>query len=145
VLSREHTAATAIVSVGGFFDIGDRLVAVPFDDLGVAADGATFVLPMSGAELAAAPEYMGDAVRVTAPEPLAVPPSAEEPDAAAEAEAREEAAEIFATDDPRVARGIAAGKEAYEDAPVEPEAAREPDAAPEPGAAREPNVQRAPW
>jgi len=50
-----------ILSVGGLLDVGDKLVAVPYDDLRVSPDGDTFYIDRSEAQLKAAPEFKYDA------------------------------------------------------------------------------------
>ena len=46
-----------IVSVGGVLDVGDKLVALPYDDLRVSADGDTFYFDRTEAQLKAAPVF----------------------------------------------------------------------------------------
>ena len=46
-----------IVSVGGVLDVGDKLVALPYDDLRVSADGDTFYFDRTEAQLKAAPAF----------------------------------------------------------------------------------------
>jgi sporulation protein YlmC with PRC-barrel domain len=121
LVSPDNRLTTAIISVGGFLDIGDKLVAVPYGELHVAADRATLSLEMSAEQLAAAPKFSWNGndsatgVRESAtpaPTPAAVAP---QPDPATRAQADEEAKKVFAEDDPRVARGIAENKQAYKD------------------------------
>jgi sporulation protein YlmC with PRC-barrel domain len=50
-----------IVSVGGVADIGDKLVALPYKDLRVSADGDTFYFNRTEEQLKAAPAYSFDA------------------------------------------------------------------------------------
>jgi sporulation protein YlmC with PRC-barrel domain len=50
-----------IVSVGGVLDVGDKLVALPYDDLRVSPDGDTFYIDRSEAQLKQAPEFKYDA------------------------------------------------------------------------------------
>jgi sporulation protein YlmC with PRC-barrel domain len=50
-----------IVSVGGVLDIGDKLVALPYKDLRVSADGDTFYFDRTEAQLEQAPAYTYDA------------------------------------------------------------------------------------
>ena len=40
--SRNRDEILVIVSAGGAFDVGDKLVALPYDELRVSADGDTF-------------------------------------------------------------------------------------------------------
>jgi sporulation protein YlmC with PRC-barrel domain len=124
VLSPADKVTSAVVSVGGFLGLGERQVEVPYDKLVVAADRSTVLVTMSKEELNANPEFSSDEHRrkntaATATSPSAAstvaPPPAEQPDAAARSAASAEAAESFATDDPRVAQGIAENKEAFDD------------------------------
>jgi sporulation protein YlmC with PRC-barrel domain len=46
-----------IVSVGGVLDVGDKLVALPYDDLRVSADGDTLYFDRTEAQLKAAPAF----------------------------------------------------------------------------------------
>jgi sporulation protein YlmC with PRC-barrel domain len=46
-----------IVSVGGLLDVGDKLVALPYDDLRVSPDGDTFYFDRTEAQLQAAPAF----------------------------------------------------------------------------------------
>jgi sporulation protein YlmC with PRC-barrel domain len=50
-----------IVSVGGVLDVGDKLVALPYDDLRVSLDGDTFYFDRSEEQLKAAPAFTYDA------------------------------------------------------------------------------------
>ena len=50
-----------IVSVGGVLDVGDKLVALPYDDLRVSADGDTFYFDRTEAQLKAAPAFTYEA------------------------------------------------------------------------------------
>jgi sporulation protein YlmC with PRC-barrel domain len=50
-----------IVSVGGVLDIGDKLVALPYDDLRVSPDGDTFYVDRTQAQLKAATEFTDEA------------------------------------------------------------------------------------
>jgi sporulation protein YlmC with PRC-barrel domain len=50
-----------IVSVGGLLDVGDKLVALPYDDLRVSPDGDTFYFDRTEAQLKAAPEFTYEA------------------------------------------------------------------------------------
>jgi sporulation protein YlmC with PRC-barrel domain len=50
-----------ILSVGGVLDVGDKLVALPYDDLRVSPDGATFYFDRTEAQLKAAPAFTYDA------------------------------------------------------------------------------------
>ena len=73
-------------------------------------------------QLAAAPPFSGGGdtpavrrgdERNTARQGGVAPPPAKEPDARAQAEAQQEAREVFAEDDPRVVTGIEENKEAF--------------------------------
>ena len=50
-----------IVSVGGLLDVGDKLVALPYDDLRVSPDGDTFYFDRTEAQLKAAPAFTYEA------------------------------------------------------------------------------------
>jgi sporulation protein YlmC with PRC-barrel domain len=50
-----------VVSVGGLANIGDKLVALPYDDLRVSADGDTFYFDRSEAQLKDAPAFTYEA------------------------------------------------------------------------------------
>lgn len=119
VLSPAGSIWAAVVSVGGFFGIGAKQVEVPYEQLQVGADRA-IVVAMTRDELAAAPEFSRGvhrhyADRAAEPGEVAPPPATQPPDAQAQREADAEAARSFATDDPRVAKGIAENKEAFDE------------------------------
>lgn len=59
--SKDRDDTLIIVSVGGLFDIGDKLVALPYDDLRVSRDGDTFYFDRSEAQLKDAPAFTYDA------------------------------------------------------------------------------------
>ena len=46
-----------IVSVGGVLDVGDKLVALPYDDLRVSPNGDTFYFDRTEEQLKAAPAF----------------------------------------------------------------------------------------
>lgn len=121
VLSADDRVVTAVVSVGGLLDIADRLVAVPYADLRRWRDDATLAIPLTNAEIEAAPTYKGHPPAVGDAQPLVDPERAAPPDAAIRRDANEEAARAFAGNDPRVAEGIAENKKAYEDEEARPE------------------------
>jgi sporulation protein YlmC with PRC-barrel domain len=50
-----------IVSVGGVLDVGDKLVALPYDDLRVSPDGDTFYFDRTEEQLKAAPAFTFEA------------------------------------------------------------------------------------
>ena len=50
-----------IVSVGGVLDVGDKLVALPYDDLRVSLDGDTFYFDRTEEQLKAAPAFTYEA------------------------------------------------------------------------------------
>lgn len=50
----------ALLSVGGFFDIGDRLFPIPWEAFERAPDGRSFVLPVDKAKLDEAPGFDRD-------------------------------------------------------------------------------------
>lgn len=124
VLSSEGSVTSAVVSVGGFLGIGARRVEVSYDKLVVAANRNTVLVTMSKEQVTSGPDFSSrDYEPAAAPNgasPGAVttpetPPPTEQPDAVAVSEADREAAHSFATDDPRVAKGIAENKEAFDD------------------------------
>ena len=55
--SRDQDDMLVIVSVGGLADIGDKLVALPYEDLRVSVDGDTFYFDRTETELKAAPAF----------------------------------------------------------------------------------------
>ena len=55
--SRDQDDMLVIVSVGGLADIGDKLVALPYEDLRVSLDGDTFYFDRTEAQLKAAPAF----------------------------------------------------------------------------------------
>jgi hypothetical protein len=115
ILSADDRVVTAVVSVGGVLDIADRLVAVPYSDLRVWSDDTTLVIPLTNAEIKAAPAYKAHPPAVGEAQPLVDSERAAPPDAAVQRDAHEEAERAFAGDDPRVADGIAENKKAYEE------------------------------
>jgi sporulation protein YlmC with PRC-barrel domain len=120
--------ASVVVSVGGFLGLGAKRVEVPYDKLLLGRD-ASLVMSMSREEIEAMPAYSVSSYAVV---PLpdgnrtdasAVPPPTAEPGAEERSEANAEAARSFATDDPRVAKGIAENKAAFDGdaSPTQPE------------------------
>jgi sporulation protein YlmC with PRC-barrel domain len=59
--SRGQDEMLVVVSIGGVANIGDKLVALPYDDLRVSADGDTFYFDRSEAQLKEAPVYTYEA------------------------------------------------------------------------------------
>jgi sporulation protein YlmC with PRC-barrel domain len=59
--SRDQDDMLVIVSVGGVLDVGDKLVALPYDDLRVSIDGDTFYFDRTEEQLKAAPAFTYDA------------------------------------------------------------------------------------
>jgi sporulation protein YlmC with PRC-barrel domain len=55
--SRGQDEMLVIVSVGGVANVGDKLVALPYDELRVSADGDTFYVDRTEAQLEAAPAF----------------------------------------------------------------------------------------
>ncbi len=55
--SRDQDDMLVVVSVGGLADIGDKLVALPYEDLRVSADGDTFYVDRTEEQLKAAPAF----------------------------------------------------------------------------------------
>jgi hypothetical protein len=115
LLSDDAQVVTAVISVGGLFDVADKLVAVPYGDMRVAPNEKALSIPLTTAELEAAPAYNGHSPAVADAQPLVDPERAAPPDPALRREAEAEAARVFAGDDPRVGDGIAENKKAYED------------------------------
>jgi sporulation protein YlmC with PRC-barrel domain len=110
VIAGDGSVVAVILSIGGVLNVGDRLVAVAYDELDVAGDGDIY-LPLTAAEIETRPQY---AARSLAAVPSAQPPPREPADPATQAAAEREAQESFAGSDPRVAEGIAENKEAFE-------------------------------
>ena len=115
VFSADAEVVTVVVSVGGFLDVADKLVAIPYDDIRVWSDDETLAIPLSAAELKTTPAYKARPQAVGAAKPIVDPARAAPPDPATRREAEAEAARAFAGDDPRVADGIAENAKAYED------------------------------
>jgi hypothetical protein len=126
ILSSDAEVVTAVVSVGGFLGVADKLVAVPYGDLRIQPDDESLAIALTSAELTAAPAYGNAPPAVGDAEPVIDPAKAQPPNAAIRREAEAEASRVFAGDDPRVADGIAENKKAYEDAEVE-EASKSPE------------------
>ena len=59
--SRDQDDMLVIVSVGGLLDVGDKLVALPYDDLRVSVDGDTFYFDRTEEQLKAAPAFTYEA------------------------------------------------------------------------------------
>lgn len=115
LLSSDARVVTAVISVGGLLDIADKLVAVPYGDMRVGSDEKTLAIPLTDAELEAAPAYKAHPPAVGDAEPLVDPVRAAPPDPVLRREAEAEASRVFGGDDPRVGDGIAENKKAYED------------------------------
>ena len=120
ILSSDAKVVTAVVSVGGFIGIADKLVAVPYGDLRVWSDDESLAVALTSAEIGSAPEH-GASPAVGDSEPVVDPVKAQPPSAEIRREAEEEASRVFAGDDPRVADGIAENKKEYEDDEAEQE------------------------
>ena len=59
IISKGHTALFAIVSVGGYLGIGDKLIAVRYEDMRASMDDKGFALPGATKEgLKALPEFV---------------------------------------------------------------------------------------
>jgi hypothetical protein len=121
ILSSDAQVVTAVVSVGGFLNIADKLVAVPYGDVRVWSDEKTLAIPLTSAELEAAPAYEGHSLAVGEAKPRVDPVRAPPPDPAVRREAEAEASRAFAGDDPRVGDGIEENKKAYEDEEAKPQ------------------------
>jgi sporulation protein YlmC with PRC-barrel domain len=116
VLSSGNAVSAAVVAVGGFLGLGAKPVEVPYEKLAIDRS-ASIVVSLSREELDAMPAYSTASYAVvpeTATTGANRPPPTPEPDAEARSEADEAAARSFATDDPRVANGIAENKEAFD-------------------------------
>jgi sporulation protein YlmC with PRC-barrel domain len=59
--SHDQDDMLVILSVGGLLDVGDKLVALPYDDLRVSVDGDTFYFDRTEQQLKAAPAFTYDA------------------------------------------------------------------------------------
>ena len=57
IVSRDGDKVMAIVSLGGFFDLGSKLVAIPYQDLRVTKDGKRVYYNATKAELEARSEF----------------------------------------------------------------------------------------
>lgn len=57
VLSRNDDVIYAVVSVGGFLGLGEKLVAVPYEDLRVDREGDNVYLNMTKEQLESQPEF----------------------------------------------------------------------------------------
>jgi sporulation protein YlmC with PRC-barrel domain len=55
--SRDGDDTLVIVSVGGFLDVGDKLVALPYEDLRVSPDGSTLYVDRTETQLKDAPAF----------------------------------------------------------------------------------------
>jgi hypothetical protein len=121
ILSSDARVVTAIVSVGGVLDVADKLVAVPYGDLRVWSDDETLAIPLTAAEIEAAPPHRADPPAVGEARPVVDPERAAPPDEATRREAEQEAQRVFAGNDPRVADGIAENEKAFEDEEAQPE------------------------
>jgi sporulation protein YlmC with PRC-barrel domain len=115
LLSSDGQVVTAVVSVGGFLDIADRLVAVPYSDVRLWSDTRTLAIPLTSAELETEPAYKSGPPAVGESHPIVDPAQTAPPNASIRREAEAEASRVFAGDDPRVSDGIAENKKAYED------------------------------
>lgn len=129
VLAPGNLVSAAVVSVGGFLGLGEKRVEVPCDKLVLGKD-ASFVVSLSREEIAALPAYSVSSYAVV-PSPdghradaAVAPPPTATPGPEARSQANAEAARTFATDDPRVAKGIAENKEAFDDQVSKPSGAK---------------------
>ncbi len=59
--SGDEDEMLVILSVGGLLGVGDKLVALPYEDLRVSADGDTFFIDRTEAQLKAAPAFTYEA------------------------------------------------------------------------------------
>jgi sporulation protein YlmC with PRC-barrel domain len=60
IASKGRDDMLVVVSVGGVLDVGDKLVALPYDDLRVSPDGDTFYIDRTEAQLQAASAFTYD-------------------------------------------------------------------------------------
>jgi sporulation protein YlmC with PRC-barrel domain len=65
--SRDRDEMLVVLSVGGLLDVGDKLVALPYRDLRVSADGDTLYLDRTEEQLKAAPAFTYGAAAERAP------------------------------------------------------------------------------
>src|SRR5690606_25351574 len=103
---------SAVLSIGGFAGIGEKVVAVPYDELGRRGDEDALFVARTEAELEALPEFEGPAEPPAARGAAAGdarPPAGTAPPPAAPLEVNDALAEI----DPRLATGVAANEEAF--------------------------------
>src|SRR5688572_32819313 len=78
IVSADSDVRLAVISVGGVLGVGGKTIALPFNELQVAPDGATLYLTLSEEELSARPSF--DLENVTAD----ARPAADEPAAPAQ-------------------------------------------------------------
>jgi sporulation protein YlmC with PRC-barrel domain len=75
IVSADKDVRLAVISVGGVLGVGDKMIALPFNQFQVAPDGATLYLSLSEEELSARPAFDLENVtadsRSTADEPAA--------------------------------------------------------------------------
>jgi sporulation protein YlmC with PRC-barrel domain len=79
IVSADADVRLAVISVGGLLGLGEKTIAIPFDQFTVAPDGTALYLTMSEEELSARPAFDLDAdgnLRRTADEPSAAAPQA---------------------------------------------------------------------
>lgn len=57
IVSRDDDVITAVISVGGFLNIGDKLVGVPYEELRVAESGDVLYLAATEEELESRPTF----------------------------------------------------------------------------------------
>lgn len=112
---------SAVVSIGGFAGLGEKVVAVPYEELDRRGDDDALVIARTEAELEALPEFESPVeqpvARASSPAAGGAPAQAESPPPSPPLEVNDALAEI----DPRLATGVAANEEAFgEDIDPEP-------------------------
>jgi hypothetical protein len=115
IFSSDAEVVTAVVSVGGWLGIADKLIAVPSSDLRLWSDD-NVAIALTSDEIEAAPGYRSAPRDVGDSEPIVDPAKARPPGEAIRREAEREASRVSAGNDPRVADGIAENKKSYEEA-----------------------------
>jgi sporulation protein YlmC with PRC-barrel domain len=122
IVSGDASVRLAVITVGGVLGVGGKTIALPFDQLQVAPDGATLYLTLSEEELSARPAF--DLENVTADNgPATVAP------AAAEQQPLPEATRPGFVPSGTTHEGVAQERAQ----PAEPEPAQQAHAPPEPG------------
>ena len=105
---------SAVLSIGGFAGLGEKIVAVPYEELDRRGDDDALVIARTEAELEALPQFQAPAdppaARASGSAASGAPAQAESPPPPAPPlEVNDALAEI----DPRLATGVAANEEAF--------------------------------